>query len=191
MRFNLWRSNPLFTISVIITILILTSCAPVATSPRDDCGLIEPTQQDINKILSFGGYAFSSDNWVRSYSVEPYKMTLVRRNHAEGAIAHTEYLIYTCGYGQAELDEYFSDAGFEIAFEGYESHSMSDFCEKEDLAFFKFDLVKEGVEYTSHYWVEQIDDTHILAMMLVFPKTGAAQLDEYSKKLFPKLTSCQ
>ena len=181
------------TLLSMITTLFLAACAPApASGPRDECGLIEPTDQDIDKILSFGKDAFTSTNWVRSYTVEPYKITLTRQNDLDSAVAYTEYLIYTCGYGQAELDQYFNDAGFSIVFEGYESYSMSAFCEEPNhLAFYKFDLVEEGVDYTAHYWVEQTDDTHVLVMMLVFPKTSAAQLDEYSKKLFPKLTTCQ
>lgn len=183
---------PAIVLPVVIMTFFLAACAPAAsTGSSDECGPIEPTGQDINKILSFGGEAFASENWVRSYSVEPYKMTLLRQNAANRAIAHIEYLIYTCGYGQAEMDEYFNDAGFDIAFEAYESHAMSTFCEEDGLAFYKFDLVDEGMEYTSHYWVEQTDDTHVLAVMLVFPKTSTALLDEYSQKLFSELNSCQ
>ena len=192
-----WGSKPrlfftFITLLSIITTVFLAACAPApAIRPRDDCGLIEPTDQDVNKILSFGKDAFTSENWVRSYTVEPYKITLTRHNDVDSTIAYIEYLIYTCGYGQTELGEYFNDAGFNVVFEGYESHAMSAFCEIKDLALYKFDLVEEDVEYTAHYWVEQTDDTHVLVMMLVFPKTSTAQLDEYSKKLFPELTSCK
>lgn len=174
------------------SIYFLTACAPAAAEagPHDDCGQIEPSRQDIEEILSFGAEAFPFEEWARKYTVEPYKMTLFRQKEAESAIAYIEYLVYTCGYGQEELDEYFSDAGFAIAFGGYESHTMAAFCEQGNLALYKFDLMNEGVEYTSHYWVEQTDDTHVLAVMLVFPKAGSAQLDEYCRKLFPKLTSC-
>jgi len=172
--------------------LLLSSCTPPAeTGPRDDCGQIEPSQEDIDKILSFGAEAFPFEEWVRRYTVEPYKMSLFRQNEDGRAFAYIEYLVYTCGYGQTELDEYFSDEGFNIVFEAYESHSLTDFCEKGSLALYEFDLVDNGSEYISHYWVEQTDDTHVLAVMLVFPKAGSAQLDEYSRKLFPKLNSCQ
>ena len=174
-----------------ITAVFLAACAPAPTTgPRDDCGLIEPSEQDINKLLTFGGELFTSENWIRSYTVDPYKVTLTRQNEVDRAVTYSEYLIYTCGYGQTELDQYFNDTGFSIVFQGYESYNMSAFCELPDLAFYKFDLVDEGAEYTAHYWVEQTDDTHVLVMMLVFPK-GSAQLDQYSRKLFPKLTACQ
>jgi hypothetical protein len=152
--------------------------------------LIQPTEEDIDKILSFGTDLFESDNWVRSYTVEPYKITLTRHNDVDFAVAYTEYLVYTCGYGQTELNEYFSPEGFNIVFQGYESYSQAGFCEAPDLALYEFDLVDEGADYISHYWVEQTDDTHVLVMMLVFPKGSAAQLEEYSTRLFPALPSC-
>ena len=193
-----WGSKPriLFTSIVLlsmITTIFLAACAPAAaTGPRDDCGLIEPTDQDVSKILSFGADEFAPEKWVRSYTVEPYKITLTRKNDADLAVAYTEYLIYTCGYGQKELDDYFSEAGFNIVFEGYESHAQAAFCEiPNELALYRFDLVDEGIEYTAHYWVEQTDDTHVLVEMLVFPRTSAGQLELYGKKLFPKLTTCQ
>ncbi len=193
-----WGSKPriIFTFLILlsmITTVFLAACAPAAASgPRDDCGLIEPTDQDVSKILSFGEDLFASEKWIRSYTVEPYKITLTRKNETDLAVAYTEYLIYTCGYGQQELDDYFSEEGFNIVFEGYESHVRSAFCEvPNDIALYKFDLVDEGIEYTANYWVEQTDDNHLLVEMLVFPRTSAGQLDEYSKKLFPKLTTCK
>ncbi len=177
--------------SVIATVF-LTACAPAAVSgPRDQCGLIEPTQEEVNKVLSFGKSAFASDDWVKSYSVEPYKVTITRHNDVESAVAYTEYLIYNCGYGQPELDEYFNDAGFAIVFEGYESYNQAGFCEEPNLALYKFDLVEQGSAYTARYWVEQSDDNHVLVMMLVFPRESTAQMEQYSRIIFPKLTDCQ
>jgi hypothetical protein len=183
---------PHFILLVLIPLLFLTACAPAAPAgPSDECGMIEPTQREINKILSFGGNAFPPEQWSRTWTVEPYKMSLFRQNETQQAIAYIEYLIYTCGYGQAELDEYFGNEGLDIVFDAYESHSMVNFCEEEKLALFQFDLMDQGAKFSSNYWVEQTDDNHVLAVLLVFPESGAAQLDEYSKKLFPELNSCQ
>jgi hypothetical protein len=184
-----------FVVLPVITGIFLAACAPDVIpaqdeGPRDECGLIEPTQEDIDRTLSFGADLFKSEDWVRSYTVEPYKITLTRHNDADFAVAYTEYLVYTCGYGQPELDEYFSDEGFNIVFQGYESYSQAGFCEAPDLALYEFDLVDEGAEYISRYWVEQTDDTHVFVMLLVFPKGSAAQLEEYSTRLFPKLATC-
>ncbi len=196
-----FRQNPRFLFWTLILLAVsltifLAACAPAspaaqADGPRDDCGLIEPTDEDVQYILSLGKDNFTSADWVKSYTVEPYKVTVSRSNEVEAAIAYTEYLIYTCGYGQSEMDSYFNDEGFNIIFEGYESHSMAQFCEKKELALYKFDLVNEGEEYIANYWVKQATDTRVLVMMLVFPKSSAAQLEEYSKNIFPELTACK
>lgn len=190
------RNLPFLILLVVLLTLILAACVPASGTaqgegPRDECGFIEPSLKDLEKVISFGKPAFASENWVKNYTVEPYKITLTRQNDTDAAIAYTEYLIYTCGYGQDELVQYFNDESFNTVFEEYESHTLADFCEQTDLALYKFDLLNEGTEYIAHYWVKQEDDTHILVMMLVFPKTGTTLLEEYSQKLFPELTTCQ
>jgi hypothetical protein len=199
MKSRIRTSKPII-VSVVIIFLILILAFPAEwilspaqiTGPIDDCGLIEPSRKDVDKILSIGKELFNTDKWTKSYTVEPYKITITRHNDAEAGVAYTEYLIYTCGYGQQELNDYFNNEGFKNVFNGYESYNQAAFCEiPNDLALYKFDLVDEGKEYTAHYWVEQTDDTHVLVMMLVFPRESTAQFDEYSKKLFPELTSCQ
>jgi hypothetical protein len=189
------RHFSILTIFLILLSTLLAACAPqvvpaVDRGPRDDCGYIEPSQEDLNKVLAFGADLFKSDDWVKSYSVEPYKVTVTHHNDAAFAVAYTEYLIYTCGYGQTEMDEYFNDEGFAIVFDGYESYNLAKFCEVESLALYKFNAIDEGAEYDVNYWVEQSDDNHVLVMMLVFPKGNTAVLDEYSKRLFPNLTTC-
>jgi hypothetical protein len=200
MKNHLWGRRPRFLswtlilASVLLT-LILAACTPAEETaqregPRDECGYIEPSPADVEKTLSFGKSAFASEDWVKTYTVEPYKISLSRNNDVEGAVAYTEYLIYTCGYGQEEMNNYFNDEGFNIIFEGYESHTIAQFCEIKTLSLYKFDLIDEGLGYTANYWVKQEDDNHILVMMLVFPQESTALLDEYSQKIFPELTVC-
>jgi len=184
-----------FALVAIPLTLILTACASSSTTeqtnvPTDNCGPIEPTDEDVKYVLSLGKDIFTSADWVKSYTVEPYKITFSRNNDKEGTVAYIEYLIYTCGYSQADLNNYFNDEGFSTIFQDYESHTNSDFCEIKDLALYKFDLVNEGEQYVANYWVKQSDDMHVLVLMLVLPNTDLAKLNEYSKKLFPELISC-
>lgn len=188
----LFRTPILLAVTVT---MILTACASSSTSeqanlPKDECGPIEPTDEDVKYVLSLGRDIFTSADWVKSYTVEPYKITLHRKNDKEGFVAYTEYLIYTCGYEQTDLNNYFNDEGFNVIFQDYESHTNSGFCEITDLALYRFDLVNEGEQYIANYWVKQSDDKHVLVMMLILPSTELAKLNEYSKKLFPELISC-
>lgn len=177
-------------LAVFLAFFLAGCSASQPEGPTDACGAIEPTEANVKYILHFGKAAFTSKDWGKSYTVEPYKISLTRKNDAESAVAYSEFLIFTCGYGQKEMDDYFNEAGFNIVFEGYESHALGKFCEKKSLALYEYDLVNEGQEYTARYWVKQDSDTSILVMMLVFPKADSAKLDSYSKTIFPELTSC-
>ncbi len=184
----------LLVMALILTALVLAACAPLIqqtySGPTDECGLIEPSEEDIRFLLTIGQDLFSKPEWVKSYTVEPYKVSFTRRNDTEAAIAYGEYLMYNCGYGQAELDEYFSDAGFAIIFANYDRYTQTNFCEQGSLALYEYDLVFEGSPYLARYWVKQQSDTRLLVLMLVFPNESRATLDTYATQLFPDLSSC-
>jgi hypothetical protein len=166
------------------------STAPEPEGPVDECGPYQPTDQDVARLLAFGKAIFAPGEWIRSYTVEPYKISLTRRNEALSAVSYTEYLIFTCGYGQKELDDYFGEEGFNIVFADYDSHSLSKFCEQTSLTLYEYDLVDDGANLSGRYWVKQDTGTRILSSMLVFPQSNLAGLDEYSRKLFPELAAC-
>jgi hypothetical protein len=190
-RFIPWTVS----LAAVVLAFVLAACAPAsgrqADGPRDECGLIEPTNSDLEFALSFGKGAFTSVDWLKSYTVEPYKISLTRSNDVLGGVAYLEYLIFNCGYSQADLDGYFNDQNFSIIFGGYESHALTKFCETEDLSLYEYDLVEAGVEFQARYWVEQASDTRLLVMMLVFPKATPVVLAEYSQKIYPKFTACE
>ncbi|MFZ5822354.1 MAG: hypothetical protein ACOYYJ_20890 [Chloroflexota bacterium] len=172
----------------------LSGCAPQANTayagPTDECGPIEPAEEDVRFVLAIGEDLFDQPEWVRSYTVEPYKVSLTRRNDTQSAIAYAEYLMYNCGYGQAELDEYFSEASFAIVFGNYESHVRTNFCEEGSLALYQYDLVDEGTPYAARYWAKQQSDTRLLVVMLVFPRENPSLMDTYATRLFPDLAAC-
>jgi hypothetical protein len=194
------ESKPRFTIWTLILAAVLlagllSACGPASSAassegPTDECGPYEPTEADVKKMLDFGAGAFTSKDWVKNYSVDPYKITLMRRNEVVQAVAYSEYLIYTCGYGQEELADYFSDEGFNIIFTDYESHELTNFCEQKSLALYEYDLVDEGNTFHARYWVKQDTDTRLLVFMLVFPQSNPMALNEYSKQVFPGLVTC-
>lgn len=173
---------------------MLWGCTPqvggVYEGPTDECGPIEPVEADVRFVLNIGADLFNQPEWVKSYTVEPYKVSLTRRNDNQSAIAYVEYLMYNCGYGQAEWDEYFSDAGFAIVFGNYEGYTSTGFCEEGKLELYEYDLVEEGAPYVARYWVKKQSDTRILVVMLVFPQEQRALLDSYAGRLFPDLRSC-
>lgn len=181
-------------LAAVLAIGSLAACAPTAAPatnvPTDDCGPIEPTDKDVQFTLSFGRDLFSTAQWVKSYTVEPYKISISRHNDTEGSVAYLEYLMYNCGYGQKELSDYFNDQSFNIVFGSYDSHTLANFCEIKSLSLYEYDLVSKGQNYFARYWVKQASDTRVLVMMLVYPTDSQGTLDRYSKQLFPQLSAC-
>lgn len=190
--------RPIFWTSLLVAVLlagVLAACssAPKADQvqvPHDSCGPIEPTDADIKKVLTFGEGLFNSADWVKSYTVDPYKVTLTRRNDTAQAIVYSEYLIFTCGYSQTDLGNYFNDEGFNIIFSDYESHTLAKFCEQGGTSLYEYDLVDSNINYKARYWVKQEDEKHIFVYMLVFPQSNPDALETFSKQLFPLLTAC-
>ncbi len=190
-RFHFLFQMPILLVFFLSAFLAACSSSAANAGPTDNCGLIEPTDANIQYTLSFGKDSFTSNDWIKSYTVEPYKVSVSRNNDVEGAVAYTEFLIFNCGYGQADMDKYFGADGFNIVFAGYQSHTLSKFCEINKLSLYEYDLIdKNSAEYSARYWVKQMDDKHVLVMMLVFPKASSDKLDQYSKQIFPEYTSC-
>jgi hypothetical protein len=161
----------------------------VADGPTDQCGPYQPTGQDIDRTLSLGKDLFDSADWEESYTVEPYRVTSIHKSLTSDIIALAETLIFTCGYGQEEMDELFSD--LTAMFSDYELLNVSNFCEKpNDIALYELDLVLEGVEYAARLWVKQESETRLFTMRLVFLKSDAARLDEFSREIFPDYPAC-
>jgi len=158
--------------------------------PTDECGPIEPTEKEVKRVMSIGKDAFASTDWVKNYTVEPYKISLTRRNNVEGALFIADYLMFNCGYGQEELDNLFGAEAFDAMLADYDSHTLANFCEKPGLSLYEYDLLFQGTEFLARFWVRQESDTRLLTVQLVFPKASLGPLEEYSEKLYPELTSC-
>lgn len=184
----------LFSIVLFLLLLSLAACNTQPTSqaegPSDACGPILPSEDDVRFALSFGSQHLDPLQWVRSYTVEPYKVSVTRKNDTEGAIAFTEYLLFNCGYSQADLDNYFSDENFNIVFGNYDSHTLQKFCENKGLALYEYQAVTEGMDFLARYWVKQESDKRLLVFMLVFPQANQNTLNSYAQKIFPDLTHC-
>jgi len=204
MNMNLPKSTYRIILSVIILAAIVGTAVLFELSPSsnqnnqnesggpvDECGPYEPTDEDVKRTLTLGGDQFDSPNWEKRYSVEPYRVTVIRKNTSEGIVALAENLIFTCGYGQNELNDLFSGENLSSIFSDYDTMAISNFCEKpNDIAMYELDLSLDGADYISRFWVKQESDTRLLTMRLVFPTADLAKLEEYSKKVFPEYPFC-
>jgi len=162
-----------------------------STGPVDECGPYEPTDEDVERTLALGGKLFDAPSWEKRYTVEPYRVTVIRQNRTETIVALAEDLIFTCGYGQQELNDLFSGDNLTAIFSDYDTMSIANFCERpNDIALYELDLSLDGMAYTARFWVRQESSTRLLTMRLVFLKADTAKLDEFSRKVFPDYPAC-
>jgi len=152
----------------------------------------EPTQDDIDRALSFTGKIFDIGGWERSYSVAETRVAATWLNNQLGSVAYLEALIFHCGYEEIDIENYFDDENWLIIFENYESFELTDECVgKNGLRLYQFDAADQGSDYFIKYWVQPDTDHRVIIMMMTFPFQNIAILEDYSYRLFPTLTMCK
>lgn len=157
---------------------------------NEDCVPTEPTEQDINDILSFYKKTFNVPGWERSYTVMSDRVAVTWMHNEFGGVAYFENLLFSCGSAYEQIDEYLSKDSFEIIFTDYDSYEETDACQMSGLHLYQFDVINQGEPYQIRYWAEPQSDTRVYITMLVFPK-DSPRLDEYAASLYPQLTACR
>ncbi|MBI5962159.1 MAG: hypothetical protein HY863_01685 [Chloroflexi bacterium] len=151
----------------------------------------EPTQNDIDRALAYTDEIFSGTEWTRSYTVESSRVSVTFNSDSLGAVGFVEALIFPCGYGDSDLDTFFSNENWQIVFANYESYKALSECKSGgSLRLYQFNAVEEGGDYKIKYWALNDTDTRVVGMMIVFPVESESLMDEYASALFPDLTSC-
>lgn len=161
---------------------------PVCISP-------EPTQDDIDRALSFTDDLLNTPEWVRSYTVYEGRVSVVWSNDPLSAIAIVESLIFPCGYEEPDINNFFSDENWQIIFGNYKSFESVSACKTDaGLRLYQFKAIVTDnagdAEYAIKYWAMNDTDIRVMGTMIVFPVESQTLIDEYSIDLFPELTSC-
>ena len=159
-------------------------------SAQENCSPAEPTEQDINDILSFYKKTFDSPGWERSYTVMSDRVAVTWINNELDGLAYFENLLYNCGGAYDQIDEYLSEDAFAIIFTDYDSYEETAYCQVSELRLHQFDVINQGQPYQIRYWADPQSDIRVYITMLVFP-IGSSQMDEYAKSLYPQLTECK
>lgn len=188
------------TLVLFMLIPVLLSCGmpgrrmPASTLPAktsDACVSPQPTQEDIDRVLSHAGGEIDPSEWERSFFVSEYRVAVTWSNTPLGAIIYLEALIFPCGYEETDLENYFNDENWKTIFLDYESHDLTAQCRAGNrLWLYQFTAANQGFDYNVHYWVERDTDTRVITTMLVFPLGSESLLDEYAARLFPDLATC-
>jgi hypothetical protein len=197
MRHRLARAGSRWSCWVLAAALA-ASCSPAPLPPpptiAPDCqAAVDPGDDDIALATRFTGNVFASSSWERSLSSEPYRVTVSWLNHDEGAVAHLEYLIYSCGASPADLEAYFSDENFEtVIFQDYQNLALQRSCTRDDaeITLRHFTAQHQGTDYVIRYWVMPYGPARVIDLLLVFPAPTADRLEPFAAALFPELSSC-
>jgi len=155
------------------------------------CIPTEPTQGDIDRALSFTGKMFDTGDWKRSYSVAESRVSITWLSDQLASVVYLESLIFACGYEEIDIENYFNNEYWPIIFENYESYEMTNDCQTSDgLRLYLFDVANLGSNYSVKYWVQPDTDHRLITVMMAFHIDNRSILDDFSYRLFPRLTSC-
>ena len=193
----------LFLITCLLVILASSACQlsavlpskPTPTSPVSAAGACEyqtePTDQDIRYALNFPKGVFQSPEWERTYSVGDMR-TAVTWTNDDGGLAYLEHILWSCGYSQQEIDEYFSDETLTgVILQYYDDVRQTAVCSRSrDLKLHEFSAAFEGTPYLMRLWIKQVSSTRVLYMLMAFPEDQEWALDKYSQVVFPSLKAC-
>jgi hypothetical protein len=182
---------------LLIGLILLLACrfgfaAPTPT-PEDCRVSTDPTEQDVQYALAFTGSTFETNDWKRSYTVETFRVSITWLNDAEGALAYLERLIYSCGYNQTDMENYYSEENFtKVIFRDYQEVTRQARCsnKEDELTLYEFTAQSQGQDYLIRYWVKLDSTTRVLTMLLAFPIKSKELLDKYAKEVFPTLSAC-
>lgn len=168
-----------------------TSTPEILPTVTSSCISQEPTQNDINRALTFTGQIFEQGEWEQSHTVYEDRVLVSWFSSSFASVAFLETLIFPCGYENPDLDHFFSDENWSIIFANYEEYELIAECRSDiGLRLYQFDVVSDGAPYLVHYWVQNDTNTRVLTFMMVVPDGSFELIDSYGYSLFPQLSNC-
>jgi len=156
--------------------------------PNTGCPNPKPTDAEVAQARKYMSDKFTAD-WNESYSVMDSRISVTYKNDPLGAVINFDTVNF-CAVTNASLDDYYTDATFNIIFQYYDDHTYQNDCHTGNVRLFEFDLRNQGYDYNGRFWVEVVDENHTRETLLVFPLTDTDNFNRYSDLLMPKLASC-
>jgi hypothetical protein len=191
------QRHPTVLALLLAPLLASLACASQAAAPPQispDCEVdVNPTEADLDYILSFPGRTFEAGDWERSFTANPSRASVTWLSEELSAVAYIDYLIYGCGYTSEELAEYHSEENFRsILFADYAGFRQVAKCEspQEHLTLYQFTGQFDGTDYSIDFWVLGHGETRVLDFTLALPAAAQDQRETFAASLFPQLPSC-
>jgi hypothetical protein len=155
-----------------------------------ECPDTMPGDTDVEQARHYQESEFTNSDWYLSYTVAEYRITVTRRSETMNAVINFDTVIF-CGVTDPILDDYYSRENFEIIFQYYDEYEFLDECQTDDLRLFELSFSDEGSDYLGRFWVATIDEDHVRETLIVFPVSGEAELEQFSRTLVPELSACK
>ncbi|MFN8371752.1 MAG: hypothetical protein U0694_02600 [Anaerolineae bacterium] len=171
--------------------LIRVNLTGLLSLQNSDCALTPATDQDFADAVAIGDGVFDSNLWTVETDEHSALISVAWFNYENEAIARSQYLLYNCGYTQADLDRFYGDEGFSLMLEGYDSWTQTAICEKDEITLREFTVTYSAREFLMRFWVTPVSATRVRDIHLAFPSEDRAMLEEYAARLFPDFTSCE
>lgn len=162
------------------------------TDTTADCQKRGVSLSDTLRVQMFASGIFERPVWTESFSSSPSRVTKTWLSSDLNAVNYLEYLVYNCGYKQADVETYYSDENFRTnIFQNYQNVKKTAECSKNDLKHYEFTGSYKETKYLLYYWVKQDSDSRILGFMMAFPQTKTDDLKTYAQRVYPDLAVCE
>jgi hypothetical protein len=179
-------------IYLLVLIPLLIGCAPTSSSAAvgSTCDSLQPTTADVQYVLNFGKDLLTNEVWSRSYTVQEQEVVVFWTHRSIASLSEISMLMFCEGNGTADLELYFNNDTLKEKFADYDDVEVSTSCRNEDILLYKLDAVEEDAAYTIHQWLQPMNTTRLLSVVVVLPKEETALLEKYSQSFFPSLPAC-
>ena len=178
---------------LLVLIPLLIGCGPTAASAAvgTSCDILQPSTADVQYVLNFGKDLFTNAVWSRSYTVQEQEAIVSWTHRSIASLADVSMLLFCGENSTADLELFYNNDSLKEKFSNYDSVDVAASCSNEDVVLYELDAVEEGAAYTIHQWLQPLNTTRLLSVVVVFPKEETALLEKYSQSFFPALPACQ
>jgi hypothetical protein len=177
-------------ISLIIGLLVVGVAVTARSLTPADCPIIPATQQDFDEAIIIGNGIFEPEIWELKSGEHPALISVGWFSRSSDAFSHSQYLLYNCGYTQADLDRFYSDGNWNIMLDGYEAWTRNDTCKKDGIILHEFSMTYVGKPMIMRFWIFPVNEKRVRDIQLTFSANDPELMEKYAARLFPNFTSC-
>ncbi|MBZ0282944.1 MAG: hypothetical protein K8L97_19545 [Anaerolineae bacterium] len=159
-------------------------------NPPEECPVTSATEQDFAEAIAIGEGVFEPEIWELKYGEHPSLISVGWFDYVSEGIAHSQYVLYNCGYTQTVVDNFYGDAGMDVMLGGYNTHTLTAQCEQDGVMLREYALDYAGKPFMMRFWIQPVNATRVRDIHLAFSVDDDAMMEDYAARLFPNFASC-